>query len=50
LTKAILGIELNKEIEEFEKAEIQVKTVRLKENNLQKKICLFYFQIRRNRK
>ncbi|WP_312084379.1 Sau3AI family type II restriction endonuclease [Epilithonimonas hominis] len=34
LTKAILGIELNKEIEEFEKAEIQVKTVRLKENNM----------------
>ena len=34
LTKAILGIELDKEIEEFEKAEIIVKTVRLKENNL----------------
>lgn len=34
LTKAILGIELNKEIEEFEKAEITVKTVRLKPNNL----------------
>ena len=30
LTKAILGIELDKEIEEFEKAEIIVKTVRLK--------------------
>jgi DNA mismatch repair protein MutH len=36
LTKAILGIELDKEIEEFEKAEIIVKTVRLKENNLPK--------------
>jgi len=34
LTKAILGIGLNKKIEEFEKADIQVKTVRLKENNL----------------
>ncbi len=36
LTKAILGIELDKEIEEFDKAEIIVKTVRLKENNLPK--------------
>ncbi len=34
LTKAILGIELEKEIEEFEKAEIIIKTVRLKKNNL----------------
>jgi DNA mismatch repair protein MutH len=34
LTKAILGIGLNKKIEEFEKADIQVKTVRLKENDL----------------
>jgi len=34
LTRAILGIGLNKKIEEFEKADIQVKTVRLKENNL----------------
>lgn len=34
LTNAILGIELHKEIEEFKKAEILVKTVRLKENNL----------------
>jgi DNA mismatch repair protein MutH len=41
LTKAILGIELNKEIEEFEKAEIQVKTVRLKENNLPKEDISF---------
>lgn len=41
LTKAILGIELNKEIEEFEKAEIIVKTVRLKENNLPKEDLSF---------
>jgi len=34
LTNAILGIELGKKIEEFEKANIQVKTIRLKENNL----------------
>lgn len=41
LTKAILGISLDKEIEEFEKAEIQVKTVRLKENNLPKEDISF---------
>ena len=41
LTKAILGIELDKEIEEFEKAEILVKTVRLKENNLPKEDISF---------
>lgn len=41
LTKSILGIELNKEIEEFEKAEIRVKTVRLKENNLPKEDISF---------
>lgn len=41
LTKAVLGISLNKEIEEFEKAEIQVKTVRLKENNLPKEDISF---------
>lgn len=41
LTKAILGIELSKEIEEFEKAEIQVKTIRLKENNLPKEDISF---------
>lgn len=41
LTKTILGIELNKEIEEFEKAEIIVKTVRLKENNLPKEDISF---------
>jgi DNA mismatch repair protein MutH len=34
ITKAMLGIELNKEIEEFEKADIFIKTVRLKQNNL----------------
>jgi len=41
LTKAILGISLDKEIEEFEKAEITVKTVRLKENNLPKEDISF---------
>ena len=41
LTKAILGIELDKEIEEFEKAEIIFKTVRLKENNLPKEDISF---------
>lgn len=41
LTKAILGISLDKEIEEFEKAEIIVKTVRLKENNLPKEDMSF---------
>ena len=41
LTKVILGIELDKEIEEFEKAEIIVKTVRLKENNLPKENISF---------
>ena len=41
VTKAILGISLDKEIEEFEKAEIQVKTVRLKENNLPKEDISF---------
>jgi DNA mismatch repair protein MutH len=41
LTKAILGIELNKEIEEFQKADIKVKTVRLKENDLPKEDISF---------
>jgi len=41
LTKVILGIELDKEIEEFEKAEIIVKTVRLKENDLPKEDLSF---------
>ncbi len=41
MTKVILGIELNQEIEEFEKAEIIIKTVRLKENNLPKEDISF---------
>jgi DNA mismatch repair protein MutH/predicted PolB exonuclease-like 3'-5' exonuclease len=41
LTKVILGIELDKEIEEFEKAEIIVKTVRLKGNDLPKEDISF---------
>jgi DNA mismatch repair protein MutH len=41
LTKVILGIELDKEVEEFEKAEIIVKTVRLKENDLPKEDISF---------
>lgn len=41
LTKAILGIELNQEIEEFEKAEIIVKTVRLNQNDLPKENISF---------
>jgi len=41
ITKAILGIELNKDIEEFEKADIIVKTIRLKENNLPKEDISF---------
>src|SRR5690625_7889608 len=38
---AILGIELGKKIEEFEKADIKVKTIRLKENNLPKEDISF---------
>lgn len=41
LTKLILGISLDKEIEEFEKAEIKIKTVRLKSNNLPKEDMSF---------
>lgn len=41
LTKAILGIELDKEIEEFDKADIILKTVRLKANNLPKEDVSF---------
>jgi hypothetical protein len=41
LTNAILNIELDKKIEEFEKADITVKTVRLKENNLPKEDISF---------
>ena len=41
LTNAILGIELGQKIEEFEKADIQVKTIRLKENDLPKEDISF---------
>lgn len=34
LTKLILGVEVGSRIEEFEKADIQVRTVRLREDNL----------------
>lgn len=45
LTKALLGIELDKQIEEFEKAELVVKTVRLKENLVPKEDMSFpYFK------
>ena len=41
LTNAILGLELGQKIEEFEKADIQVKTIRLKENKLPKENISF---------
>ncbi len=41
LSKKILGIDINKEIEEFTKADIIVKSVRLKENNLPKESISF---------
>ncbi len=41
LTKAILGVELDKKIEEFEKADIQVKTIRIKNNDLPKEHISF---------
>lgn len=41
LTNAILGLKLGQKIEEFEKADIQVKTIRLKENNLPKEDVSF---------
>ncbi len=41
LTNAILGLKLGLKIEEFEKADIQVKTIRLKENNLPKEDISF---------
>ncbi|CUV65906.1 Type-2 restriction enzyme Sau3AI [Sulfurovum sp. enrichment culture clone C5] len=41
LTKAILGIELKNEIEEFSKADIIVKTVRLNHDNLPKEHISF---------
>ena len=41
LTNAILGLKLGQKIEEFEKADIQVKTIRIKENNLPKEDISF---------
>ena len=41
LTNSILGLKLGQKIEEFEKANIQVKTIRLKENNLPKEDISF---------
>jgi DNA mismatch repair protein MutH len=41
VTKLILGIEANKEIEEFHKAEIEIKTVRLREDFLPKENTSF---------
>lgn len=36
ITNSVLGLKLGQKIEEFQKADIQVKTIRLKENNLPK--------------
>ena len=33
LTKAILGVQINQEIEEFQKADIEIKAIRVEENN-----------------
>lgn len=41
LSKKILGVDIKSEIEEFEKADIIVKTVRLKENDLPKESISF---------
>jgi hypothetical protein len=41
LTKAILGIDTGKKIEEFDKADIQVKTVRVQPNGLPKENISF---------
>ncbi len=41
LSKKILGVDIKSEIEEFEKADIIVKTVRLKDNNLPKESISF---------
>ncbi len=41
LTNVILGLKLEQKIEEFEKADIKVKTIRLKENNLPKEDISF---------
>lgn len=41
LSNAILGLKLGQKIEEFEKADIQVKTVRLNKNNMPKESISF---------
>lgn len=41
LTNAILGLKLGQKIEEFEKADIQVKTIRLNKNSLPKESISF---------
>lgn len=41
ITKKIVGVDIKDEIEEFEKADIIVKTIRLKENNLPKEDISF---------
>ena len=41
ITNAVLGIELGKKIEEFEKADIITKTIRIKQNNLPKEDISF---------
>jgi len=41
ITNLILGLKLGQKIEEFEKADIKVKTIRLKENNLPKEDISF---------
>ncbi|MCP9750448.1 Sau3AI family type II restriction endonuclease [Ferruginibacter sp. HRS2-29] len=41
LTKAILGVSLDKEIEEFKKADIKIRAVRLQKNNLPKEDISF---------
>ena len=41
LTNSILGIQLGKKIEEFEKADVIVKTIRLKENDIPKEDISF---------
>ena len=41
VTKSILDIELGKDIEEFDKADIAIKTARLKDNNLPKESISF---------
>ena len=41
LTNAVLGLKLGQKIEEFEKADIRTKTIRLRENNLPKEDISF---------